>query len=176
MTICGEQTPTEARTKPRHSCWSDLQARPGVYSGGMAFTTIGLGIWVSGNGLIRRIAGTPRILSSFIERLAHWVTYDCRTLRAAVLTRHYRLRPHIPQALARAWHSHLYKYQCRRLWNHWTGNSAQSELFFRLLLKNTVRWVHPSVYPSFWTAPHGAHQSKLNQEIHRSMICYNERA
>jgi hypothetical protein len=34
------------------------------------------------------------------------------------------------------------------------GCSAQSELFFRLLLKNTVRWVHTPAYPIFWIAPH----------------------
>jgi hypothetical protein len=32
------------------------------------------------------------------------------------------------------------------------GCSAQSELFFRLLLKNTVRWAHTPAYPIFWTA------------------------
>jgi hypothetical protein len=40
---------------------------------------------------------------------------------------------------------------------HYTaGCSAQSELFFRLLLKNTVRWAHSPAYPFFWTAPHRA--------------------
>jgi hypothetical protein len=36
---------------------------------------------------------------------------------------------------------------------HRAGYSAQSELFFRLLLKNTVRWVHIPAYPTFWIAP-----------------------
>jgi hypothetical protein len=77
-------------------------------------------------------------------------------------------RPHIPQALARAWHSHLYKAHRLNRWSHLTGCPAQSELFFRLLLKNTVRWVHWPVYLIFWTAPHRAHQSKPNQETHRN--------
>jgi hypothetical protein len=46
-------------------------------------------------------------------------------------------------------------------WNNLAGCSAQSELFFRLLLKNTVRWVHPPAYPYFWIAPHGAQPFKM---------------
>jgi hypothetical protein len=48
---------------------------------------------------------------------------------------------------------------------HIAGYSAQSELFFRLLLKNTVRWAHLPAYPNFWIAPLGAQPRNYKQEI-----------
>ncbi|KAG0603408.1 hypothetical protein M758_10G091700 [Ceratodon purpureus] len=58
-----------------------------------------------------------------------------------------------------------YKARCVVSSNHAGGCSAQSELFFRLLLKNTVRWAHSPAYPIFWIAPRGAQPtSKPNQE------------
>ena len=39
---------------------------------------------------------------------------------------------------------------------HEDGYLAQSELFFRLLIKNIMLWVHISAYPIFEDAPHGA--------------------
>ncbi|KAG0583922.1 hypothetical protein KC19_3G172100 [Ceratodon purpureus] len=54
----------------------------------------------------------------------------------------------------------VYKNRRLREMKYVAGCSAQSELFFRLLLKNTVRWVHSPAYPIFWNAPHGAHQPK----------------
>jgi hypothetical protein len=51
-------------------------------------------------------------------------------------------------------------------WTYHAGCSAQSELFFRLLLKNTVRWVHTPAYYYFWTAPHGAPSTKSQTGTH----------
>jgi len=47
--------------------------------------------------------------------------------------------------------------------------SAQSELFFRLLLKNTVRRPHLAVYPNFWIALNRAH--KLNPKRNNAPTC-----
>ncbi|KAG0603329.1 hypothetical protein M758_10G085300 [Ceratodon purpureus] len=49
-----------------------------------------------------------------------------------------------------------YKSRCVIVIPHTAECSAQSELFFRLLLKNTVRWAHRPAYPNFWIAPSGA--------------------
>lgn len=61
----------------------------------------------------------------------------------------------------------LYPYNNRRLncVQNEAKCSAQSELFFRLLLKNTVRWVHLPAYSIFWIAPHGAHQFKSKMQL-----------
>ena len=52
------------------------------------------------------------------------------------------------------------------------GCSAHSELFFRLLLKNTVRWAHITAYPIFWIAPCGAHK---HQNLNPNFLTHRTR-
>ena len=53
---------------------------------------------------------------------------------------------------------------------HPTGCAAQSDLLFRLLLKNTVCWVHSPVYPSFWTSRQRAHQSNFKADVQQVAV------